>query len=107
VCVRQFGPQYGGLDVWGQLRLADPISDRTPGGDWPESIVNAIDAAKVMVMLVTENANESAQMARELVRGASGRAGLLVINPPYGFEAAIQAGAALIAPPLETAIRAG
>ena len=143
MCVRQFGPQYGGLDVWGQLRLADPISD-------------AIDVAKVMVMLVIENANESAQMARELVRGASqvrqrhypclvsrqvagrrrrlhrrgavgrygqgddqkhigaraggqklSRAGLLVINPPYGFEAAIQAGAALIAPPLETAIRAG
>jgi 23S rRNA A2030 N6-methylase RlmJ len=39
--------------------------------------------------------------------GKLGRAGLSVINPPYGFEAAIQAGAALIAPPLETAIRAG
>jgi hypothetical protein len=62
--------------------------------------------AKVMVMLVTEKANESAQMARKLVRGASGRAGLLVINPPW-FGAAIQARAALIAPPLETAIRAG
>ena len=60
--------------------------DITPGGDWPESTVNAIDMAKVMAMLVPENANESAQMARELVRagGQPGRAGLLVINPPYG-----------------------
>ena len=38
--------------------------------------------------------------------GKLGRAGLLVINPPYGFKAAMQAGAALIAP-LEAAIRAG
>jgi len=37
--------------------------------------------------------------------GKLGRAGLLVINPPYGFEAAMQAGSALIAPPLDAAIR--
>jgi hypothetical protein len=38
--------------------------------------------------------------------GKLGRAGLLVINSPYGFQAA--AGrAALIARPLEAAIRAG
>jgi 23S rRNA (adenine2030-N6)-methyltransferase len=36
--------------------------------------------------------------------GKLNRAGLLVINPPYGFDAALQAVAALIAPKLEAAI---
>jgi 23S rRNA (adenine2030-N6)-methyltransferase len=36
--------------------------------------------------------------------GKLGRAGLLVINPPYGFEAALLACAALIAPKLQAAI---
>ena len=36
--------------------------------------------------------------------GKLNRAGLLVINPPYGFDAAMQASAALIAPRLEAAI---
>lgn len=36
--------------------------------------------------------------------GKLGRAGLLVINPPYGFDAVLQASAALIAPKLEAAI---
>jgi 23S rRNA (adenine2030-N6)-methyltransferase len=36
--------------------------------------------------------------------GKLGRAGLLVINPPFGFEAAITASAALIAPRLEASI---
>jgi 23S rRNA (adenine2030-N6)-methyltransferase len=40
-----------------------------------------------------------------VAEGRLGRAGLLVVNPPYGFEAAVQAAAALIAPPLEAAIR--
>ncbi len=37
--------------------------------------------------------------------GKLNRAGLLVINPPYGFDAAMQAGAALIAPRLEAVIK--
>jgi 23S rRNA (adenine2030-N6)-methyltransferase len=37
--------------------------------------------------------------------GKLGRAGLLVINPPYGLDAAMQASAALIAPRLEARIR--
>jgi 23S rRNA (adenine2030-N6)-methyltransferase len=36
--------------------------------------------------------------------GKLDRAGLLVVNPPYGFEAALQAAAAVIAPRLEAAI---
>jgi len=36
--------------------------------------------------------------------GKLGRAGLLVINPPYGFEAAMQAAVAVIAPLLEANI---
>jgi 23S rRNA (adenine2030-N6)-methyltransferase len=36
--------------------------------------------------------------------GKLNRAALLVINPPYGFDAALQAAAALIAPKLEAAI---
>ncbi len=37
--------------------------------------------------------------------GKLGSAALLVINPPYGFDAAMQAGAALIAPRLGARIR--
>jgi 23S rRNA (adenine2030-N6)-methyltransferase len=37
-------------------------------------------------------------------QGKLGRAGLLAINPPYGFGAALQASAALIAPRLEARI---
>ena len=37
--------------------------------------------------------------------GKLNRAGLLVINPPYGFAAAIEASAALIAPKLGASIR--
>jgi 23S rRNA (adenine2030-N6)-methyltransferase len=36
--------------------------------------------------------------------GKLGRAGLLVINPPYGFEAAIRETAAIIAPKLAATI---
>ena len=39
--------------------------------------------------------------------GKLGRAGLLAINPPYGFDAAMQASAALIAPRLDAAIITG
>jgi 23S rRNA (adenine2030-N6)-methyltransferase len=38
------------------------------------------------------------------LEGKLGKAGLLVINPPYGFEAAMKASAALIAPRLEARI---
>jgi 23S rRNA (adenine2030-N6)-methyltransferase len=37
--------------------------------------------------------------------GKLDRAGLLVVNPPYGFEAALQAAAVLIAPPLNAVVR--
>jgi 23S rRNA (adenine2030-N6)-methyltransferase len=37
--------------------------------------------------------------------GKLARAGLLVINPPYGFEAAMQGAAGLIASPLEAVIQ--
>ena len=37
--------------------------------------------------------------------GKLGRSGLLVINPPYGFDGVMQASAALIAPRLEARIR--
>jgi 23S rRNA (adenine2030-N6)-methyltransferase len=36
--------------------------------------------------------------------GKLDRAGLLVLNPPYGFDAVMQAAAAVIAPPLQAAI---
>jgi 23S rRNA (adenine2030-N6)-methyltransferase len=36
--------------------------------------------------------------------GKLGRAGLLVINPPYGFESVLKASAALIAPRLEASV---
>ena len=54
----------------------------------------------------------AAGMAKALVvdtsiaapEGKLGRAALLVINPPYGFDGAMQASAALIGPRLEAAI---
>jgi 23S rRNA (adenine2030-N6)-methyltransferase len=38
------------------------------------------------------------------LEGKLGRAGLLIINPPYGFEASMKASAALLAPRLEARI---
>jgi hypothetical protein len=67
VCVRQFGFQYGGLDVRGQLSLADLLSAARAGGQ---------------------------------------AAGLLVINPPYGFQVAA-GGGRLDRAAAEAAIRAG
>ena len=45
--------------------------DIVPGADWPEAIVNAITASRIMVLVFTHHANESAQMARELARADS------------------------------------
>lgn len=43
-------------------------------------------------------------IAIPVLDGKLGRAGLLAINPPYGYVATLQASAALIAPRLEAAI---
>jgi 23S rRNA (adenine2030-N6)-methyltransferase len=39
-----------------------------------------------------------------VAEGKLGRAGLLVVNPPYGFETAMRAAASVIAPKLDAAI---
>lgn len=40
--------------------------DIRPGSDWAESINNAIENSKVMVLVFSENSNNSAQVAKEL-----------------------------------------
>lgn len=42
-----------------------------PGRDWPEAIVEAINAARVVVLLFSSNANASAQVLREVERAVS------------------------------------
>ena len=49
--------------------------DIPPGADWSASIVEAITACKVMVLVFTENSNASAQVKREVERAvAKGKA---------------------------------
>ena len=42
--------------------------DILPGADWGESIINAINACKLMVLIFSQHANESQQVKREVER---------------------------------------
>ena len=42
--------------------------DILPGANWAESIIDAIEAAQVMVLIFSGNANESVQIHREVER---------------------------------------
>ncbi|MFL6593885.1 MAG: toll/interleukin-1 receptor domain-containing protein, partial [Chthoniobacterales bacterium] len=44
--------------------------DVVPGADWGESIVDAIESSKVMVLIFSLNANNSSQIKREVERAA-------------------------------------
>src|SRR5690348_15316632 len=45
--------------------------DIDPGKDWAESIVDAIRGARIMLLVFSRHANESAQVKREVERAAS------------------------------------
>jgi hypothetical protein len=45
--------------------------DVRPGGDWSESIVTAINGARMMVLVFSAHANESAQIKREVERAVA------------------------------------
>jgi hypothetical protein len=42
--------------------------DVTPGASWAESIIDALDGSKIMVLIFSSNANASAQIEREVER---------------------------------------
>ncbi len=45
--------------------------DITPGADWGESIIDAIQGARAMVLVFSKNANESVQIKREVERAVN------------------------------------
>lgn len=42
--------------------------DVVPGADWGESIINAIESSRIMVLIFSRNANDSSQIKREVER---------------------------------------
>ena len=42
--------------------------DVVPGADWGESIVDAIESSRIMILIFSKNANESRQIKREVER---------------------------------------
>ena len=42
--------------------------DVVPGADWGESIVNAIESSRIMILIFSKNANDSRQIKREVER---------------------------------------
>jgi hypothetical protein len=56
--------------------------DVTPGTSWGQAIVNAIQASKIMVIILSENSNKSRQVVREVERAVSNN----VIIIPFRIE---------------------
>lgn len=54
-----------------QIRCWYAPRDVHPGSTWAESIINAITASKVMVLLFSSHSNDSLQVLREIERAAS------------------------------------
>jgi hypothetical protein len=63
--------------------------DITPGIEWAAAVISGLDASKVMVLIFSTHANQSAQVGREVVR-AIGK-GLIVLA--FRVEDVIPAGA--------------
>jgi hypothetical protein len=63
--------------------------DITPGTEWGAAIISGLDASKMMVLVFSSNANESAQVRREVERAIS--KGLIVL--PFRIENINPAGA--------------
>jgi TIR domain len=45
--------------------------DIVPGADWGESIINAIESSRIMILIFTQNANVSPQIKREVERAVN------------------------------------
>lgn len=63
--------ENGGIRCWYAPR------DILPGSDWAESIINAINASRILVLIFTQNSNLSIQVLREVDRAVE--AGVTVI----------------------------
>ncbi len=50
------------------IRCWVPPRDVVPGADWGESIINAIESSRIMVLVFTSSANASPQIKREIER---------------------------------------
>ena len=83
--------------------------DILPGADWGEAIINAIEQSKLMVLVFSENANESKQITREVERAVN--KGVVIVplriedvKPTKALEYFISTPHWLdaITPPLET-----
>lgn len=59
------GLEQKGIRCWVAPR------DLTPGMSWGKGIIDAIEASKVMVVILSGNSNESRQVAREVERAVS------------------------------------
>ncbi len=65
--------------------------DVTPGMDWGAEIIEAITASRVMVLILSANANESVQVKREVERAVNKRVTVLPfrienVNPSRSLE---------------------
>jgi hypothetical protein len=45
--------------------------DVVPGADWGESIINAIESSRIMILIFSKSANESPQIEREVERAVN------------------------------------
>ncbi len=63
--------------------------DIVPGTSWGEAIVEAIDASRVMVLVLSDNSNRSRQVVREVERAVAGNAIIL----PFRIEKVDPTGA--------------
>ncbi len=63
--------ESGGIRCWYAPR------DILPGSDWAESIIEAINGSRIMVLIFTQNSNISIQVLRDVDRAVE--AGLTVI----------------------------
>ena len=80
VCARL---EAGGIRCWVAPR------DIRPGDDWGEAIINAIRECRVMVLIFSENANQSQQIKREVNRAVD--RGIPII--PFRIENVMPTGA--------------
>jgi TIR domain len=68
--------------------------DMPPGTEWGEQIINAIDASRVMVLIFSKNANDSAHVRREVEHAISNGVIILPVRvedvrPQGGLEFAL------------------
>ena len=56
------------LETLHHIRCWIAPRDVTPGASWAESIIDALDESKIMVLIFSSNANASMQIEREVER---------------------------------------